>query len=219
MNCPRCFYLDRRLGIGQPPGFPFNLNSAVDRLLKKEFDRHRTEKTRHPLCEENGIDAIPFAHEHIEVWRDSLHAGIQYHHKESNLIISGGVDDIWVNSNGEIIIVDYKATSKNSQVSLDEDWQIGYKRQMSLYAWLFVMNKFEVCDTGYFVYCNGRTDRDVFDKKLEFHISLLSYKIDFSWVADTIMSIHSCLTAETTPPANADCDYCGYVQAVHAIKS
>ena len=38
INCPRCFYLDRRLKIGQPPGFPFNLNSAVDSLLKNEFD-------------------------------------------------------------------------------------------------------------------------------------------------------------------------------------
>ena len=29
IDCKRCFYLDRRLGIGRPPGFPFNLNSAV----------------------------------------------------------------------------------------------------------------------------------------------------------------------------------------------
>ena len=38
LNCPRCFYMDRRLGVDRPPGFPFNLNSAVDALLKKEFD-------------------------------------------------------------------------------------------------------------------------------------------------------------------------------------
>lgn len=38
LNCPCCFYLDRRLGIGQPPGYPFTLNAAVDKLLKKEFD-------------------------------------------------------------------------------------------------------------------------------------------------------------------------------------
>ena len=38
LECPRCFYLDRVRGIGRPPGFPFNLNSAVDTLLKKEFD-------------------------------------------------------------------------------------------------------------------------------------------------------------------------------------
>ncbi|MEK7618728.1 MAG: hypothetical protein AAB416_00620, partial [Patescibacteria group bacterium] len=41
-QCQCCFYLDRRLGVGPPPGFPFNLNSAFDHLLKKEFDIHRT---------------------------------------------------------------------------------------------------------------------------------------------------------------------------------
>ena len=30
VECPRCFYLDRRLGIGRPSGPPFLLNSAVD---------------------------------------------------------------------------------------------------------------------------------------------------------------------------------------------
>lgn len=37
IKCPRCFYLDRRLGVGQPPSFPFSLNSAVDTLLKDEW--------------------------------------------------------------------------------------------------------------------------------------------------------------------------------------
>ena len=35
VSCPRCFYIDRRLGVGHPPGFPFNINSAVDELLKE----------------------------------------------------------------------------------------------------------------------------------------------------------------------------------------
>ena len=41
LECPRCFYLHRRLGVGRPPGYPFTLNVAVDALLKKEFDIHR----------------------------------------------------------------------------------------------------------------------------------------------------------------------------------
>ena len=47
INCERCFYLDRRLGINQVPGFPFNINSAVDKLLKREFDQYR--KKAEPL--------------------------------------------------------------------------------------------------------------------------------------------------------------------------
>jgi len=71
INCPRCFYLDRKLGIAQPPGYPFTLNSAVDKLLKKEFDIHRAKGTKHPLMKAYGIDAIPLAHEKINEWRDS----------------------------------------------------------------------------------------------------------------------------------------------------
>ena len=60
LNCPRCFYLDRRLGVSHPPGFPFTLNSAVDFLLKKEFDIHRLKKEPHPLMKAYGMDLVPF---------------------------------------------------------------------------------------------------------------------------------------------------------------
>lgn len=36
INCPRCFYLDRRMSVGQPPGYPFALNSAVDKTEREE---------------------------------------------------------------------------------------------------------------------------------------------------------------------------------------
>src|SRR5689334_223526 len=72
LNCPRCFYMDRRLGVGRPPGFPFHLNSAVDALLKKEFDVHRAAGTKHPLQKSYGINAIPFAHDDINIWRENF---------------------------------------------------------------------------------------------------------------------------------------------------
>jgi len=66
INCPRCFYLDRKLGVAQPPGFPFSLNSAVDKLLKKEFDIHRAKREAHPLMRHYTIDAVPFAHPKLD---------------------------------------------------------------------------------------------------------------------------------------------------------
>ena len=68
VRCRRCFYLDRRLGIGQPPGYPFNLNSAVDQLLKNEFDGYRERGVPHPLMHDAGIDAIPAPHEQLDEW-------------------------------------------------------------------------------------------------------------------------------------------------------
>ena len=72
VECPRCFYIDRRLGTGRPPGFPFNINSAVDTLLKAEFDVHRAAGTPHPLLEAYGLDAVPAPHDQIDAWRREL---------------------------------------------------------------------------------------------------------------------------------------------------
>jgi len=193
LACPRCFYLDRRLGRARPPGFPFSLNSAVDKLLKKEFDFYRVKGTTHPLMKTYGVEGVPFRHEKIEEWRDSLTAGVQYLHGPTNLLITGGVDDVWINPQGELLIVDYKATSKDGEVSLDADWQIGYKRQMGVYQWLFRKNGFKVNDTGYFVYCNGSTDKEAFDAKLEFDIKVLPYKGSGDWIEPTLIKIKECL--------------------------
>ena len=218
LNCPRCFYIDRRLGIGQPPGYPFALNSAVDLLLKKEFDIHRAAATKHPLMKHYKIDAVPLAHEMMDEWRDALRGGITYLHPATNLLITGGIDDLWINKQDEIIIVDYKATSKDQEVTLDADWQIGYKRQMEIYQWLFRRNNFKVAKVGYFVYCNGKTDREAFDGKLEFDIKVIPYEGDDAWVENTIVAAHRCLMADVIPASGPDCDYCKYRAAAGRVE-
>ncbi len=214
LRCSRCFYLDRRLGVGQPPGYPFSLNNAVDTLLKREFDKYRAEQKPHPLCVENGIEAIPFKHNDMDRWRNSLHAGVQYIVPNTNLMFYGGLDDIWIDKKtDELFVVDYKATSKSSEVTLDADWQIGYKRQAEIYQWLLRKNGFVVSDTAYFVYCNGKADADAFNKQLLFDVSVLPYEGDDSWVEGAIMEAYQCLQEEAIPSISESCDYCLYLKA------
>lgn len=217
LNCSRCFYLDRKLGIGQPGGFPFNLNNAVDKLLKKEFDIHRANGTQHPLMKAYGLDAVPYPHAKIEEWRDAMRRGITVRIEGTNVVVTGGVDDVWVNPEKELIIVDYKATSKDGEVSLDADWQIGYKRQMEIYQWLFRMNGYKVSSTGYFVYCNGDTDKEAFDGKLEFDIKLIPYEGNTDWVEGTIISAIECLKSDKIPDSNPECDFCSYREAINKV--
>lgn len=213
LECARCFYVDNKLGVARPPGFPFSLNSAVDKLLKKEFDIHRVGQTTHPLMKEYGIDAVPFAHPKMEKWRDSMKHGIDFLHTPTNLFVKGGVDDVWVAPSSELMIVDYKATSKDGEVNLDAKWQDGYKKQMEVYQWLFRKNGFKVSSVGYFVYVNGKTDRKAFDGKLEFDVKIIPYKGDDSWVEKTLGEIKACLLSEVLPEASKLCDYCNYRQA------
>ena len=215
LDCPRCFYIDNKLGTARPPGYPFNLNSAVDALLKKEFDIHRADKTTHPLMKAYGLDAVPFADARMDEWRDSLKRGITYRHPATGFMVSGGVDDVWVNPKGELIIVDYKATSKDEKIeALDQEWHDGYKRQMEIYQWLFRQNGFKVSDTGYFVYANAGRDKKAFDGVLEFELTLVPYKGDDSWVEQTLLDIKKTLDSESLPAASPECDYCLYRETV-----
>lgn len=209
-QCPRCFYVDNKLGTARPPGFPFNLNSAVDALFKKEFDIHRAAGSKHPIMEQYGIDAIPFVHEDIDTWRENF-KGIQVKHEPTGFTVSGAVDDVWVNPDGELIVVDYKSTSKAGKIeALDQDWHIGYKRQMEVYQWLLRQNGFKVSDTGYFVYANASRDEEAFDGKLEFEITLIPYTGDDGWIEGTLLDIKKTLESEKIPDVGDDCDYCTY---------
>lgn len=211
MECERCFYLDNKLGVARPRGPAFTLNIAVDALLKKEFDIHRSDGSEHPLMKKYKIDAIPFDYKDIDVWRDNF-KGVQHFYEPEALLVTGAVDDVWVNKNGELLVVDYKATSKEGDMTelSDTKWQTQYKRQMEVYQWLLRQNGFKVSDTGYFLYVNGKTDREAFDGKLEFDVSLIAYKGDGSWIPDTLHNIKRCLSGSEIPLASETCEFCAY---------
>ena len=212
LNCKKCFYIDRKLGVGQPPGFPFNINSAVDELLKKEFDIFRNESSTHPYMAGTGKNLIPYKNDELDNWRQNF-KGVQFLHEETNLLLTGAVDDVWFDlDTEELIVVDYKATSKNDEVSLDAEWQISYKRQMEFYQWLLRQNGFPVSKDSYFVYCNGDKSLPRFDEKVQFKVSTLKYIGSTDWIEPTIFKIKNTLDSEILPSSNENCRYCVYVE-------
>lgn len=214
LDCARCFYIDNKLGVARPPGYPFNLNSAVDFLFKKEFDVHRANGTPHPLMKAYGVDAVPLNDPRMDEWRDSLKRGITHLHKQTGLLVCGGVDDVWINKKGELIIADYKATSKDEKIiALDQEWHDSYKRQMEVYQWLFRQNGFKVSDTGYFVYANASKDKKAFDGQLEFEVTLVPHVGKTGWVESTLLELRACLDNKEIPTMGKDCDYCRYREA------
>jgi hypothetical protein len=89
---------------------------------------------------------------------------------------------------------------------------------MEIYQWLFRQNNFKVSATGYFVYCNGDTDKKAFDSKLEFNIKIIPYKGDDSWVERTIVEAHGCLMENKIPDQGKDCDFCHYREAARGAE-
>lgn len=217
MQCPRCFWLDVRLKIGRPSSPPFNINKAIDELFKKEFDRYRSKGEPHPLMTDNQIKAVPYQHNDLDKWRHNF-TGVAVLHEPTNLHVFGAIDDVWVNDAGELIVVDYKATAKSSEVSIDSSWQISYKRQMEVYQWLLRQNGFPVSDTGYFVYTNGRMDLDGFNDRVEFRTKVIPYTGKDAWIEPTLAKMKACMEDDAMPPVGeaamgGDCEFCTYAKS------
>lgn len=217
LECPRCFYLDRRLGLNRPSMPGWALNSAVDQLLKNEFDLLRKKGEQHKLMKQFKIDAVPFDHPDLPVWRDDIwrFVGASFVHKPTKLEICGIIDDVWINKKEELLIVDYKSTSTSQEISLDDEYKQGYKKQMEVYQWIFRQNDFKVNDTGYFVYANAAKNRPKFDARLEFKLQIISHKGDDSWVESTIISIKKCLESNSIPKSDSNCEFCKYRKLTH----
>jgi hypothetical protein len=226
VECPCCFYLDRRLGIARPSGFPFTLNMAVDTLLKKEFDQYRKAQKTHPLMKAHGIDAVPFQHPDLDTWRNNF-KGISFHHVGSHIVLSGAMDDIWMKPNNELIVADYKATSTTDEISMDSGYKDVFKRQLEVYQWILRQNDFKVDKTAYLVYANAQKTPAAFDAKLDFEMTLLSHPGDTSWIEPALLDARRCLEAARPPAPKKvlnkkgeelyDCEYCGYAAERKAV--
>lgn len=217
-ECPRCFYLDRKLGISRPDMPGWALNTAVDHLLKNEFDLLRKKGQSHKLMDEYKINAVPFDHPDLPMWRDdnNRHIGACVLHEKTNLNICGIIDDIWINrKTKELYVVDYKATSTSKEISLEDEYKQGYKRQMEIYQWIFRQKGFRVSETGYFLFANAGKNRPEFDGKLEFKTSIISYEADDSWVESAIFDIKKCLDSKEIPAPGEECQYCAYRRLIN----
>lgn len=215
-QCPRCFWLDVRLKIKRPDGPPFNINKAIDELFKKEFDVYRAKSEPHPIMKENGVKAVPYMHEKLDDWRETF-VGIQHLHQPTNLLVFGGIDDVWVDDEtGELLVVDYKATAKDKEVSIDAGWQISYKRQVEVYQWLLRQNGLPVGATAYFVYANGRMDLEGFNNKVEFKTKLIPYEGSTDWIEPMVEKMKLCMDGSMPPVGDSimggPCEYCTYAR-------
>jgi CRISPR/Cas system-associated exonuclease Cas4 (RecB family) len=209
-NCPRCFWLDRRHGIAPPSSPPYTLNSAVDELLKREFDGYRAAHQVPSLLKNRGLLLYPAQHTELDRWRTNL-IGVRVFHQATNLIAFGSIDDLWIDDLGTFYVADYKATSKNGEIGRDAEWQIGYKRQVEFYQWLLRQKGLSVSDQAWFVYANGTKDRPVFEGTLHFTTSLIPYKGNSDWVEPTLNEIVHVLNQLHPPPANVSCKMCAFV--------
>ena len=229
IRCKACFWLEQIHRV-KPPEIPsFTINTTTDILLKRDADALRG-KSSLPLWQAHGLGhMIPFEHENLDKWANSLHYGTNDNyfnavHAPSNIKLGGGLDDVFLNTlSQQIHIVDYKSTAQGTRSplkyerkpgSLDEPWKASYKRQMDMYVWVARQKGFDVSDIGYFVYVDAQhkdIDGMLIDENpskawMEFSTTIIPYKANTSWVEPTLMEIRAFLENQTTCPEHTPRD-------------
>ena len=223
LKCKACFWLEQIQKV-KPPEMPsFTINTTTDILLKRDSDSVRGKSTL-PIWKEAGLGhMIPFDHEDLEKWTNSLQYGLNDSyfntiHKETNIKLGGGIDDVYLNTQtDQIHLVDYKSQAQGTRSpdkyevkpsSIDDPWKIGYKRQMDMYVWIARQKGFNVSNTGYFVYVDAQ-HKDIegmLDEKnpsiawLKFNAVIIPYEADPSWVEPTLFEIKDFLMNQSSMP-------------------
>ena len=214
IRCKRCFYMERKLKI-RPIGMPgYPINSRVDALLKEEFDIYREKQEPHPIFKKHNLNFLPFKidKEKLNDFRNNR-KGVRAKSTKTNYIIYGAIDDLWLNKdNGEVVVVDYKATSNKygvDYVNSTMSYHKAYLRQLDFYAYLLKLNQFKVFKTGYWFVCNAQyKDQKTFNGSLNFKIDLLSYNISTDYIEDTLVELEKCYNGNKIPSPSTICDAC-----------
>ena len=60
------------------------------------------------------------------------------------------------------------------------------------------------------MYANASKDKEAFDGKLEFEVTLIPYTGSTDWIEQTLHDIKDCLESNDIPAAGENCDYCVY---------
>ena len=239
-KCQRCFYLIKKRGFIAPGTPQFTMNSTTDKLLKKEFDLLRKDQKTHPILIEKKLNYIvPYKnedtavniygdpiirsdtkipYEKMEAWRSNFH-GLQTRFKKTNFVLYGSVDDIWLDTKkNSLILVDYKSQANAKEVSpetyWDGDFKSGYQRQLDFYFYLLKQQNFKetISDDAYLLVVNARGLEEKFDNKLLFESKLIHTKVGDENLENEIQEMINVFNSDDVPDANKLCKNCAYAR-------
>ena len=207
LECPHCFWLDKNLGIKRPPPYPYALNSAVDALLKEEFDTYREKKLPHPIFKEAGIKAHLFPNQKLlNQWRNNL-AGIRYFDEVLQATLFGAVDDILEfdpstgSGQAKIAPLDYKSTGSTAANVYDR-----FQLQLDTYTFLMEKNGYKTPRKGYLAFyivdkSRGFIDRLPFRKEV---VEIDTNPLDvYEIFKDAVTILHK----SVPPKHSSDCQF------------
>jgi len=199
LECPHCFWLDKNQGIKRPPPYPYALNSAVDTLLKEEFDSYRAKNLTHPLLKEAGIKAHLFSNQNLlNQWRNNF-AGVRYFDQQLQATLFGAVDDVLEFDDKKLAPLDYKSTGSSAASVYDR-----FQLQLDTYTFLLEKNGFKTARKGYLAFYIVDKNKGFIDR-LPFRKEVMEINTNPSDIYEIFKDAVNILRNPAPPPHNSDC--------------
>lgn len=206
LECPHCFWLDKNMGIKRPPPYPYALNSAVDTLLKEEFDAYRAKNLVHPLLLENNIKARLFSNQKLlNQWRNNF-AGIRFFDPDLEATLFGAVDDVLEFEGGKIAPLDYKSTGSSVAKIYDR-----FQLQLDTYTYLMEKNGFQTPRKGYLAFYVVDKTKGFIDR-LPFRKEVMEIETNPSDIYEIFKDAVAVLKQPAPPAHSQDCKFGGWLK-------
>ena len=201
-ECPRCFWLINHCGIKQPKSLPFALNSAIDGLLKAEFDAHRSAGTLPSVLAPLAGQARLFTDEEkLTAWRNNFQ-GVRWADPATGYTLFGAVDDVLEFRDGTLAVVDYKSTGSAAPTIYPS-----YQLQMDVYTYLLQCLGYRTAPQSYFAFFLVVKD-DGFGGRLPFREELVTVTPDPSRVPALLATAVAVAQSDRAPEPGPACDLC-----------
>ena len=200
LGCPACFWRDYNFPLEfHLPG----VLGKMDRLEKEYYDKYRnkTPPILRGLIKEKLVDAK---------MADKLRKGLKYFDGELNAVLSGKMDDCFVNSRGYLVPMDNKtATPKDEK---EDKFLQTYQTQLDTYTFLLQKHGYKTTDYGYLIYYtpeSGTPDKGIIfraePKRLSMHpksaIKVFKYAVNL-------------VRRPKMPGSHKDCETCLWLKAL-----
>lgn len=213
LECPHCFWLDKNLGIKRPPPYPYALNSAVDALLKEEFDTYRAKNLQHPLLKEISLKAKLFSNQKLlNQWRNN-YAGIRYFDKDLQATLFGAVDDVLEFDDNKIAPLDYKSTGSTAANVYDR-----FQLQLDTYTFLMEKNGYQTTRKGYLAFYIVDKSKGFIDR-LPFRKEVMEIDTNPSDIYEIFKDAVAVLRKPTPPNHSQDCPFAKWLDGAIKFKT
>lgn len=201
-DCPRCFWLQFRLGLKRPEGIFPSLPSGMDAILKRHFDFFRNKGEMPPeLRHLKGVQLFQDA-EKLEEWRNNR-KGIVWQDAEGN-ILHGAVDNILEKDDGSLVVLDYKTRG----YPLKEDTADYYQDQLDIYNFLLRKNGRKTADYAYLLFYHP--NKVLESGEVAFHTDLVERKVDVG-NAERILEKALETLRGRMPEPSPECGFCAWM--------